>query len=169
MTLRQLTAAPGGTPVIVAVAVGVALVLWSLVDAIRLDAVPEGPPLAFATAEALAPQGRAARVDVYATVQRDLFAPDREAPPERYRIPGEDDPTLQAEVVEAPKPVVLGTAISDRAHSFATAQLEGGPPTIVRVGDHIGDYYVKTITKGHVVFVTTNGTTIDIPALKPGS
>ena len=62
---------------------------------------------------------------------------------------------------------MLGTAASDAAHGFATVQLADGAPTIVRVGDKIGEYTVKSIERGHVVFTTPSGKKLDIPELKP--
>ena len=169
MNLRQLTSTNAARTATSAVAIGVVLALWTLVRAIRLDAVPEAPPLQFATAEALAARPLPEMVDIRAAVDRDLFSPDRTAPEQRYRIPGETDPAVHVVPIEPPKPVVLGTAISDSAHSFATCSLEAGAPTIVHVGDRIGEYTVKAIERGHVVFATSDGKKLDIPALKPGS
>ena len=70
--------------------------------------------------------------------------------------------------IDPPKPVVLGIALSDSAHSFATCTLDGGLPTIVRVGNSIGIYTVKSIERGRVTFTTADGKRFEISALKPG-
>jgi hypothetical protein len=169
MNVRQLMTAGAARTAIGALAIAAALTAWTLVRAIRLDAVPDGPPLEFATAEALAPRPPSAFIDVRAAVEKDLFAPDRTAPEQRYRIPGETDPDVRVEHIEPAKPVVLGTSQSDPLHSFATCMLEGSAPTIVHVGDKVGEYTVKSIERGHVVFTTADGKKLDIPALKAGS
>jgi hypothetical protein len=168
MNLRQLTSTPGSRIAVGALAIGAVLALWRLVRAIRLDAVPDAPPVEFATAEALGTRPVPAFVDVRSAVDRDLFSPDRTAPAQRYRIPGESDPDVVVERIEPAKPVVLGTALSDPEHSFATCTLDGGAPIIVHVGDKMGEYTVKSIERGHVVFTTASGKKLDIPALNPG-
>ena len=63
--------------------------------------------------------------------------------------------------------MVLGTAASDPTHAFATSQLADSHATIMHVGDKIGQYTVKSIERGHVVFTTPSGRKLDIPELKP--
>lgn len=165
---RELTAWPRFRWALAALALGSVLATWTFVRAVRLDAVPEAPPPAFASAGELATRAAAAPANVRAAVENDLFAPDRSAPAERYRVPGEDDPSPEV-APEAPEPMVLGTAVSGAGRSFATCQLGDDRPIIVRVGDTIGEYTVKTIERGRVVFTTANGKQLVVPALKPGS
>ena len=165
---RELAASSPYRVALGSLALGAAIVLWTLVRAIRLDAVPDAPPPAFASATGLPERSSAPATSIGAAVEKDLFAPDRSAPPERYRVPGEADPSAVV-VVEAPKPIVLGTAVSGTGGSFATCQLPDGQPIIVRVGDRIGEYTVKTIERGRVVFTTAKGTQFEVPALKPGT
>ncbi|HVT40556.1 MAG TPA: hypothetical protein VHE78_16050 [Gemmatimonadaceae bacterium] len=169
MNLRQFTSTTGSRTAVGALATGAVLALWTLVRAIRLDAVPDAPAVEFAIAEALGTSPTPAFVDVRSAVERDPFSPGRTAPPQRYRIPGENGPDVVVEHIEPPKPVVLGTALSDPEHSFATCTLDGGAPSIVHVGEKLGEYTVKFIDRGHVVFTTASGKKLDIPALKPGS
>lgn len=163
---RDLAAWPPFRVALAALALSVAIAAWSLVRAVRIEAVPEAPPPTFAAASDVAARAPRVTVDVRAAVEKDLFSPDRTAPAERYRVPGESEPAA-AVVVEAPKPVVLGTAVSGTGRSFATCQLGDGQPIIVRVGDRIGEYTVKTIERGRVVFTTAKGTLLEVPALKP--
>ena len=101
-----------------------------------------------------------------AAVQGGLFEADRTAPARRYRAPGEESDEPAAK--EAPVlPVVLGTAVSDSAHSFATVQLADSHATIMHVGDKIGEYTVYTIDRGRVVFTNAARKKLEIPELKP--
>ena len=152
-----------------ALAISALLALASLVKAVRLDAVPDAPALNFDTADALAPRPAPSNVDSRAAVEADLFSPDRSAPEQRYRIPGEAAAEVRVTAIEPPKPVVLGVALADAARSFATCTLDGGPPTIVRIGGTIGEYTVKSIERGRVTFTTAEGKKFEIHALKPGS
>lgn len=163
---RQWTATRAGRGAVALLALAAFAMLWTLVHLVRLDPVPDLPAPQFAGAGALTPMAPAADVDVDETVETDPFAPDRSAPEHSYRAPGEetDDATPKGPVVE---PVVLGTAVSDVAHSFATVQLGDSHASIMRVGGRIGEYTIKSIEQGHVVFATPSGKTLDIQELKP--
>jgi hypothetical protein len=60
------------------------------------------------------------------------------------------------------RPTVLGTAVAPNGFSFATAEIGARGPRIVHEGDKLGDYTVKTIERGHVVFVASDGSRLDI-------
>ncbi len=165
---RDLAASSPYRVALTSLALSALIALWTLVRAIRLEAVSEAPPPAFASAAGLPERTAARAAGIGAAVEKDLFAPDRSAPPERYRVPGEADPSAKV-VVEAPKPIVLGTGVAGTGRSFATCQLPDGQPIIVRVGDKIGEYTVKAIERGRVVFTTAKGTQLEVPALKPGT
>jgi hypothetical protein len=149
-----------------ALAISAGLFLWTLVSAVRVEAVPQLSAPAFASTASLAGPAPSAATDVDAAVQADLFAADRSAPLNRYRAPGEESDDA-APKVEPMLPVVLGTAVSDPAHSFATVQLGDGFPVIVRIGDKIGDYTVHAIDRERVTFTTRAKKNVDIPELKP--
>ena len=59
--------------------------------------------------------------------------------------------------------------VAGPGRSFATCQLGDDRPIIVRVGDKIGEYTVRTIERGRVVFTTANGSRLEVLALRPGS
>lgn len=166
MSDREWVSTNAGRGAIAALALSVMVVLWTLVHAIRIEPVPEAPAPQFSVGGALASPTTAPRTNVAAAVDADPFAPDRNAPESRYRAPSEerDESAPKPAAVE---PVVLGTAASDATHGFATVQLADGPAAIVRVGDKIGEYTVKSIERGHVVFTTSSGKKLDIPELKP--
>jgi hypothetical protein len=163
---REWVSTNAGRAAIVALALSLMVALWTLAHAIRIEPVPEGSAPQFSAGGALTTPTTAPRINVAAAVDADPFAPDRNAPETRYRAPSEESDETAPK--QAPvEPVVLGTAASDAAHGFATVQLADGPATIVRVGDKIGEYTVKSIERGHVVFATASGKKLDIPELKP--
>ena len=144
-----------------------ALVLaWSVATALRVDPLPDPPPpkiVRLGSARAIR-----APTDVQTAVENDPFSPDRSAPSAPYRMPGESGPSDQP-VVEPPKPAVLGTAVATDGRSFATVQLSGQAPTLVHVGDKIGDWVVRAIQRGKVVLVSSAGTRADVSVSKPGT
>jgi len=144
-----------------ALALAVIFAAWSLAGALRTPDVPAAPAKNAAVV-ALAPPRVAEPIDVDAAVEADLFSPDRSAPDEAFRMPGEAGPRVAA--TSGPTPRVLGTAVAPDGSSFATAQLAGGSPRIIRRGDRLGDYTVTSIARGHVVFTASSGTQIDIAA-----
>ncbi|MBK7596056.1 MAG: hypothetical protein IPJ11_12615 [Gemmatimonadetes bacterium] len=136
--------------------------MWQVTD------VPAAPPGPMLSTDALITPARPESVDVDAAVSLDLFNPDRAAPIARYRLPS--DPAAVASDMPPPaRPVVLGTAIASDGSSFATCQLESSRLLMVRVGDKVGVYLVKSIERGRVVFQTPAGERLEIQALRPGS
>lgn len=132
-----------------AVAIGLVLAAWTASRALRIDPTPTAAPPTFATADALARNSLVVPVDIGAVVALNLFSPERQAPARRYSLTG----YAPAVAVAAPaKPLVLGTAIAPNNRSFAVARMPDGPPTIVRVGDKLGIYTVKSIERNQVVF-----------------
>lgn len=143
-----------------ALALAVAYALWALAGAFRaptLPAVAAHAPVALALRTPAPPRA----VDIDAAINSDLFSPDRQAPDQAYRLPGEPPPHAVV-TVDVQKPTVLGTAVAPNGFSFATAELGAKGPRIVHEGDKLGDYMVKTIERGHVVFVASDGTRLDI-------
>ena len=143
-----------------ALALAVAYALWALVGAFRaptMPAVAAHAPVTLALRTPVPPRA----VDIDAAIKSDLFSPDRQAPEQAYRLPGEP-PAHAVVTVDVQKPTVLGTAVAPNGFSFATAELGAKGPRIVHEGDKLGDYMVKTIERGHVVFVASDGTRLDI-------
>jgi hypothetical protein len=137
-----------------------AYALWALVGAFRAPTVPAvatHAPVALALRTPAPPRP----VDIDAAIKSDLFSPDRQAPEQAYRLPGEPPPHAVA-TVDVQKPTVLGTAVAPNGFSFATAEIGARGPRIVHEGDKLGDYTVKTIERGHVVFVASDGSRLDI-------
>jgi hypothetical protein len=67
----------------------------------------------------------------------------------------------------APRPIVLGTALAADGEHFATCQVAGGLPTIVRAGSRIGGYTVVAIARGAVTFRAPDGERFTIHSLTP--
>jgi len=169
VNIRALLSYP---PMRVALAVcGAALVLavWTFARALRVDDVPDLPPPTLASAGAIARASAAPPADIRFAVEHDPFAPERTAPDASYRMPGEPGPKDNAPAPEPENPVVVGTAVSADGQSFAVIERpsSNGRRENVRVGDKIGVFTVKSIERGHVVFMSSAGKRVDVNALKP--
>ena len=167
-----MTAPAWTKPVSVRIALAVLLVSifvtgWSVSQALRVEALPDVPPTTLASLESIKTSSAGPAMDVQAAVENDLFSADRTAPVAPYRMPGEHAPEDKP-VVEPMKPIVLGTVVATDGRSFATVQLGDARPTLVHVGDKIGEWAVKAIVRGKVTLVGTSGTRIDVTVPKPG-
>ena len=159
------------TPMRVALAVlaiAALTMLWTLVRALRTEPLPPVASLTVASLDGARRVGYRPPVDIQAAVDNDLFAEDRSAPANPYRMPGESGPDDKA-VVEPMKPLVLGTAVASDGRSFATMQLGDASPQLVHVGDKIGEWTVKSIARGKVVLLGNTGTRAELSAPRPGT
>lgn len=147
----------------------VALVLtgWSVAQALRVEPLPDVPPPTLASLDGVRRGSDKPATDINAAVENDLFSADRSAPAAPYRMPGEHAPDDKP-VIEPMKPIVLGTVVATDGRSFATVQLGNDRPTLVHVGDKIGEWAVKAIVRGKVTLVSTNGARVDVTVPKPG-
>jgi hypothetical protein len=168
MSGRAWTSATGTRVAIGVLTLSVALVLWTLVGALRSEPLPDTLPTTVASLETISNRAPRPPADIMTAVDKDLFASDRSAPDAPYRMPGESD-EKDKPTVEPMKPIVLGTAVATDGRSFATLQLGDAPPTLVRVGDKIGEWVVKAIERGKIVLVSTSGTRTDLTVPKPGT
>ena len=149
---------------IVTLAAALIVLAVAVVGAVRVQSVEAAPPPVTIPDSALRFADSGAAADLAAAAANDLFADDRQAPAKRYRLPGEANETPRQ---PAPRPVVLGTALSDDGGSFAICQLVGGQSTVVRAGARIGEFMVVSITRGRVVFRSADGERFTIDASKP--
>jgi hypothetical protein len=167
MTATAWTKSTGARIALGALIVAFAATVWSVIGALRPEPLPDVPPTTLATLEDIKRGSVAAPADIQAAVENDVFSADRAAPAAPYRMPGEhaaDDKP----VVEPMKPTVLGTVVATDGRSFATVQLGDARPTLVHVGDKIGEWAVKAIGRGKVTLVSTGGARIDVTVPKPG-
>jgi hypothetical protein len=144
-----------------------ALFVASLVRALRVAPVQASENVAATVLTRSTATPPVPEIDLEAVGANGIFQPDRNALPYRYRMPGESAPS-NAVIPEPAKPVVLGTVIATDGGHFATCQLPGGRPTVVRVGDKLGEYTVMTIERNKVVFKNAAGTLMEITATRPG-
>ena len=167
MTAPAWTKSVGARIALAVLLVSIVVTGWSVAQALRVEALPDVPPTTLASLESIKTASAAPAMDVQAAVENDLFSADRTAPAAPYRMPGEHAPEDKA-VVEPMKPIVLGTVVATDGRSFATVQLGDARPTLVHVGDKIGEWAVKAIVRGKVTLVSTSGARIDVTVPKPG-
>jgi len=164
--MREWTRTTGMRMALLALAVAGVLCIVTLVRATRIEPVTPAPATVSIVAGALDAPAAVPAVNVDVAFGADLFAPERKPPASRYRMPGEAAPKS---VEEPPKPIVLGTALAADGTSFATCQYQSARLLMVRVGDKVGDYVVKSIERGRVVFATPAGKTFEVLAPRAGS
>lgn len=167
--MNRLPQAPFIRTTIVALSLSAIAMLATLARAITIEEVeasgnPATAALARSTSTPPTPQ-----IDLEAVGGNDIFQPDRNPLPYRYRMPGESAPATESAPAEVARPVVLGTVIATDGAHFATCQLQGGRPTVVRTGDRIGEYTVIAIERGKVTFKNDAGMTFDVAATRPGT
>lgn len=164
---REWTSGKWMRVAIVALIAALGLSVWSTAQAMRATVVEAAPATVSVVPGALDAAPAPATIDVAAAIDADLFSPDRTAPAERYRMPGEAAPAAAA--AEPARPIVLGTAIAADGSSFATCQLDSPRLLMVRVGDKVGEYTVRIIERGRVVFTTPAGRSFEVLAPRAGS
>lgn len=157
----------GARVALAAFVAGIAVTGWTIARALRAEPLPDVAPGALASLESIKRGPITPPTDIEAALDNDLFSPDRTAPAAPYRMPGEQSDDRPAP--EPMKPIVLGTVVATDGRSFATMQLGNDRPTLVHVGDKIGDWLVKTIARGKVTLVSTGGSRVDVTVPKPGT
>jgi hypothetical protein len=168
MSKREWMRMPSMRVVLGGLAVALATNVWVLVRALRVPPVSDVPTTTVASLEGIGRGSRRAPTDIQATVEDDLFSPDRSAPSTPYRMPGETA-VSDKPAVEPMRPTVLGTAVATDGRSFATVQLGDSRPMLVRVGGKVGEWVVKSIERGKIVLVSSSGTRADVTVPKPGT
>ena len=166
--MARLPQAPFIRTAIVTLVVAFAVLVSSLVRAIRVTPVEAATNIAQTELTRITSTPPAPNIDLEAVGANGIFQPDRTALPYRYRMPGEAAPN-DAGAPEPIKPVVLGTVLATDGSHFATCQMPGGRPTVLRVGDKIGEYTVLAIERDKVAFKNAAGQTIEITATRPGT
>lgn len=144
----------------------VAVFFWSLTRALRAQSIPPAVPAMVVALDGTKRPAPRQPADIQAGVENDLFSPDRTAPETPYRMPGEDSPNDKPRI-EPQKPIVLGTAVASDGHNFATLQLGMESPKLVRVGDRIGEWTVRSIARGKVVLESAQGNRAELGATNP--
>jgi type IV pilus biogenesis protein PilP len=166
--MRKLPNAPFIRTAIVSLAIASILAIASLARAIRITPVEAAESTASAELVRATTPAPAPEIDLDAVGGNGIFQPDRTALPYRYRMPGEDAPNATP-APEPNRPVVLGTVLATDGSHFATCQMPGGRPTVVRVGDKLDQYTVTAIERNKVTFKNADGKIIEITATRPGT
>ena len=135
-----------------------------VVAGVRADATPSQPPARIADLGASAASRNRMSSNLEDAIDNDLFSPTRTPPAHAFKMPGEPSDSGRA---EPPKPVVLGTAVTVDGSSFATCQFGTDNPRIVRVGDRVGEYVVKSIARGKVGFQRVGSGRVDVVSQQP--
>lgn len=144
-----------------AILVAVVLLVWTVVRAVQVEPVLAAAPPRFAALDSVGQQRATPPIDVRSVVELNAFSPERTAPARRYRLSGWDEPAASA-AAPPPQPIVLGTVYSTPEQSFAIAKVGDGRPTVVRAGDILAGYSVRSIERGHVVFTSQTGERLEI-------
>lgn len=146
----------------------VATTLWMLARALRDEPIPAAPVAEIASLDRIRAGVSRPVADIAAIADNDLFSIDRTAPSRPYRMPGDPDPSAPAAPLPE-KPTVLGTAIATDGQHFATVRLGNGSPMLVRVGDTIGQWTVRSIERGKLVLATAAGQRAEVTVSKLGN
>jgi hypothetical protein len=154
--MREWIKAPAMRVALAVLGASAVVLFWTVARALRAEPIPAATPASLVSLDAVNRPAPRQVADIQIGVDNDLFSPDRSAPETPYRMPGEDDPNGKARI-EAQKPVVLGTAVASDGHNFATLQLGTDSPKLVRVGDKIGEWTVRSIARSKVVLEGTEG------------
>lgn len=158
---------PGMRVALASVGLATALFLWTLVRALRVDALPVPAPGPGVSLQSMTRTTYRKPADIQAAVENDLFESDRNAPSTPYRMPGENGSDDKPKV-EPMKPVIFGTAVASDGRNFATLKLGTAPPQLVHVGDRIGEWVIRSIARGTVVLESTSGVRAELAVSKPG-
>ncbi len=145
--------------------VAAVVALWTMASAILITPTPSVEPPVFSAREAMREPRRIAFMSVASVVDENIFAPQRTAPLQRYRLAGAyEEAFVEMEPVPPVPPVVRGTVVGENGRSFAMCALDGASTVIVRVGDRLGDFTVRSIARGVVEFSTPSGERFAISA-----
>jgi len=102
-------------------------------------------------------------------VGSDPFHEARQAPTRRYLLPEEDPSSVVVgELRTGPGGLrLVGTVDADDG-GFAMVQLDGERPTIVRPGESLGVWVLRTVARGEAAFAQEDGTelTLRVPRLE---
>jgi hypothetical protein len=147
-----------------------ALVVVTAWRAIRLDDVrplEAAAPVAADAAPAETPGDGYSLTRILAALDKDPFHPARRRPAHRLQVPGGND--VVPIVAERGLMVqVIGTAVAADGSGFAMCAWGGAPPRIVRIGERVGDWTLRSVTPGAAEFTSPTGATTVVRIAKVG-
>lgn len=81
-----------------------------------------------------------------------------------------DPPAPQPQAIVIDEPLrVLGTVVDSLGGSFALCQLGAAQAVILRVGQRVGSYELRSIGKGRALFVNSDGESVERRVPRAGS
>lgn len=102
------------------------------------------------------------------SIAYDPFRPDR-APPKATLVLG-GMATATGTGPESAQPLVLiGTAVLPNGGGFATCQIGSEPARLVRIGESLAGYTLRTVAQGRAIFRTESGEEIEVRVARTGS
>ena len=155
------------------IAIGVAVVALVLVSASgwRATHFDEMPRLSLPPVERNAAEMGSYRPALASELDRaidlDPFHPERRRPQIRYELPG-SAPLETPQVTPAESVELIGTVVAASGRSFAMCQTSAGPQ-LVRIGEKIAGFTLKSVEQGSAVFVSPDGKVINVRVKKTGS
>jgi hypothetical protein len=173
MTARHLLRDVRVQTALAAFAIALGALVYATLAAVRVDAprVPGRVDSRFPIPDSRfpIPDSRLSRTDTTSNaildraVDRDPFATEQNAAPIRE--------AAQAPVTLASsQPLrLVGTVVDGASGDFALCQLGGDAPKIVRVGQSIGTYTLRSVTQGAASFDSPGGNRLDLRVSKTGS
>lgn len=158
---------PGG--LLAATLVASAYSVVHLVRPVTLPTASAEPAASWRARPAAASRSESVRAELNAALTADPFRPERRPPPVPFRMPGE---ALSGNNADQPTPVqsivLIGTAVSDGG-GFAMCQLGSDPPRLVRLGERLAGYTLRSVGQGRATFRTETGQTIEVRVAKAGT
>lgn len=147
--------------------IGVATLAWAAIGALR---VPR--PRLIATLPSPSPPSSIERANPSAVelieraIERDPFSATRQstAPP----LVGSTE-TLVGPVTSSPEALrLIGTVVDSSGDSFVLCQLGNAPSRVLRVGQELGPYQLRSISQGSAAFMSSDGQRLELRVNKTG-
>jgi hypothetical protein len=143
---------------------------WSVANAVNTPAVQAATsqmPSTFVTLQ----ESTGPRPEIQAAVDKDLFSPTRTRPTNRYRLPGDVEavPTTPQRQPLRWVGIILDTENPSLSRlSVAIGNNQTSPATLMKVGDKIGDYTLKSFDYKTATFQAPGGDLIVITNPRKG-
>ena len=100
-------------------------------------------------------------------MDHDPFAPDRKRAAVRYGVPMQSLVAQSTQTQEALH--LVGTVVDAGGDSFILCQLGSGPSRVIRVGQKVGSYQLRSIAQGTATFMAGDGQRVELRVPKAGT
>jgi len=167
LRVSPLLLIPGG--VLAATLAASAYSIVRLVQPIAFPAAAAEPADSWRARPTAAPRSEPVRAELNSAHTADPFRPERRPAPVPFRMPGE---ALSGNDADQPAPVqsivLIGTAVSDGG-GFAMCQIGSEPARLVRLGERLAGYTLRSVGQGRATFRTETGQTIEVRVARAGT